>query len=408
MKKSKTLNQLQKENEDLRIKCLEAEEVLRAIREGAVDAIVVSGREGEQVFTLSGEELVYRRLVESMGEGGLTTSPEGKILFCNQQFSNILGLPMEKILGCRLEEFIKKPDRIKMPAFLAKAKTKPAKKRLVFLSANGTSIPARVSANALNFGDSISICFIVMDQTELEASKEAVQQIAEQREALALVNKELVEFSCSVYHYLRNPLNAITVNAEVLSMEAEAKPETNFQIALTHITQSVERMARAIIDLSTFSGISRRNIHLSNINLSAMVQGCLAGLKASHPQREAVTKIQAGLTVHADPDLIRLLVENLIHNAWKFTSKKKIARIELGAFDKDGKRCYFIRDNGVGFDMQESDWLFTPDKLLRPAQKYKGSGIGLMIAKKIVEKHNGAIWAEGEKGKGATFFFHFA
>jgi len=191
MKKEKTPKQLLTENETLRIRLEEAEETLQAIREGAVDAIVVNSRKGEQIFTLTGEEQVYRLLVETMGEAGLTTTPEGKILFCNRQFSALVNTPMEEIIGQELEKFVKEIDHKNMAAMLIKAKVKPLRKRLVLLAADGTSVPAWVSANLLRHGDSDSICLVAMDQTELEASKEATQQIMEQREELKTQQKAL-------------------------------------------------------------------------------------------------------------------------------------------------------------------------------------------------------------------------
>ena len=200
MKKPKTLNQLLKENEKLRIKLQEAEDTLQAIHEGAVDAIVVKGRKGEKIFTLTGEEQIYRRLVETMGEAGLTTTPEGKILFCNQQCSKMLGLPMEEIAGKDLEKFVKKTDLKTITALLIRAQVEPTRKRLSFLAGDGTSVPAWVSANLLEHDDTVSICLVAMDQTELEATKEAMRQISEQRKELAaqreklqVQNDELVE-----------------------------------------------------------------------------------------------------------------------------------------------------------------------------------------------------------------------
>jgi len=191
MKKEKTPKQLLTENEDLRIRLEEAEETLQAIREGAVDAIVVNSRKGEQIFTLTGEDKVYRLLVETMAEAGLTTTPEGKIFFCNRQFSKLVNTPMEEIVGQNLKKFVKKSDHKKMASMLIKAKVKPLRKRLVLLAADGTSVPVWVSANLFKHGDSVSICLVAMDQTELEASKEAMQQITEQREELKTQHKSL-------------------------------------------------------------------------------------------------------------------------------------------------------------------------------------------------------------------------
>jgi PAS domain S-box-containing protein len=188
---SKTEDRLLRENEKLRIRLEEAEDTLQAIREGAVDAIVVSGRKGEQIFTLTGEEQIYRRLVETMGEGGLTTTTEGKILFCNRQFGEMVGLPMEEIVGHNLEDFIKKSDRRNMASLLVGAQLMPSRKRLVFESSDKTYVPAWVSANLLDSGDSVSICFVAMDQTKLEASEETIRQISEQKEELMAQQEEL-------------------------------------------------------------------------------------------------------------------------------------------------------------------------------------------------------------------------
>jgi light-regulated signal transduction histidine kinase (bacteriophytochrome) len=160
-----------------------------------------------------------------------------------------------------------------------------------------------------------------------------------------------------------------------------------------------------ITDLLALSGISRRKIECQKVDMSEMVQRFISELKTSAPQREVKVQIQSGLMVNADPGLLKILVENLIRNAWKFTSKREISHIELGESDKDSQHWYFLRDNGVGFDMKESAKLFTPYERLHSSQEFKGNGIGLAIAKRIVEKHGGSIWAEGEKDKGATFYF---
>ncbi len=249
----------------------------------------------------------------------------------------------------------------------------------------------------------------IRDITERRKAEEERERILNElkvrEEALSLANKELEAFSYSVSHDLRNPLNAIMTNIEVLSMEVGAKADSDAATAMAHISESTHRMANVITDLLTLSGISRRDIKRKQVDLSAMVQKFLEELKTSEPHREAEFKVQGGLMVDADPGLLKLLVENLARNAWKFSSKRKGTQIEFGVFEKDGKHTYFMRDNGVGFDMKDADQLFKPYKRLHSTQEYKGTGIGLAIAKRVVEKHGGAIWAEGEKDKGATFYF---
>ena len=182
--KNKTSEQLLKENEELSIKLQEAEDTLQAIREGAVDALVVSSPQGQQIFTLTGEEQVYRLLVQSMSEAGLTTTPDGRILFCNKQFSTMLGIPMEDIIGKPIEEFISHEDHKKLASLIVGAQIKPARKRIVFKAYDGTLIPSQISANLLQQPNSTSICMVAMDLTEIEAKEQAVRRIDRERQTL--------------------------------------------------------------------------------------------------------------------------------------------------------------------------------------------------------------------------------
>ncbi len=239
-----------------------------------------------------------------------------------------------------------------------------------------------------------------------EESLKELNRSLEQRAAdLFLANKDLEAFSYSVSHDLRNPLNAITTNIEVLSMELGSEIGKDTRSALDYIILGAGRMAQVISDLLTLSGISRKEIKSERVDLSLIVQNFLTELKTSNPNREVEVKVKPGLTVDGDPGLLRIFLENLIRNAWKFSSQRKRSIIEFGELDKEGQHCYFIRDNGAGFDMAEKGRLFKPFQRLHDLTEYKGSGIGLAIAKRIVEKHNGTIWAEGEKDKGATIFF---
>jgi PAS domain S-box-containing protein len=187
----KAYRKLQKENEDLRIRLEESEEALNAIRQGSVDAVVVSGPKGEQIFTLTGEEQIYRLLVETMYEGGITTTPEGYIIFCNERFCNMLKIEMQQVIGRHIEQFLMPGESEKMMNLLEIAQTEPSKRHLVFRASDGTQVPAMVSANLLKQGDSISICIVVADISELEASEEVIRQINEHRAILQEREQEL-------------------------------------------------------------------------------------------------------------------------------------------------------------------------------------------------------------------------
>lgn len=193
MKKEPTRKKptLQAEIEALRLRLAEAEETLRAIREGEVDAVVVSGTKGEQIFSLVSADSNYRVIVETMQEAALTVTFDGTILFCNAQFGKLVKRPLELVVGHPLHEFVDESQRASAASSLLAAQQAPVKQRLVFQDSNGTGIPAFVSANVLNQPDGCSICIVANDLTELENSTELVQQLRRQQETLQAANEEL-------------------------------------------------------------------------------------------------------------------------------------------------------------------------------------------------------------------------
>ncbi len=175
----------------LRARLKEAEETLRAIREGEVDAIVVSGSRGEQVFSLTGAESVYRLIVETMKEAALTVTADGKILFCNQQFGRLLQMPMEQIVGRPLGEFVASDQRALVASLLATSQAEPVTDRVVFRGAAASPVPAHVSATVLNHPDGLSVCIVATDLSELEASTALLRQLRQQQEELQKNRDEL-------------------------------------------------------------------------------------------------------------------------------------------------------------------------------------------------------------------------
>jgi PAS domain S-box-containing protein len=190
-KKKQTNEQTSAAMEELQAQLAEAQETLRAIREGEVDAVIVSGSKGEQVFSLVGAESIYRLIVETMKEAAFTVAFDGKILFCNAQFSEFIKRPMEQILGHALWEFVDPANRSAADALLTVAQEQPIRQRLVFADADGGLVPAHISANILNQPDGLSICVVATDLTELENSTQMIQQLRRQQEALQAANEEL-------------------------------------------------------------------------------------------------------------------------------------------------------------------------------------------------------------------------
>jgi signal transduction histidine kinase len=248
-------------------------------------------------------------------------------------------------------------------------------------------------------------------RTIIRAVRYAIQrkkietELRESSEQLEFANKELEAFSYSVAHDLRNPLNSMAVLLSLFSDESKNRMDETEREALRRIDQAVARMGSIISDLLTLSKISRQEVQRKPVDLNAIVREIFNDLKTAEPLREVTLEIKSECTAEADSGLTVILLENIIRNAWKFTSKRKDARIEFGTVEGDRPPVYYLRDNGTGFDMAKAKQLFKPFKRLHSDKEFPGTGIGLAIVERIVNKHGGKVWAESEVRKGATFYF---
>jgi len=235
---------------------------------------------------------------------------------------------------------------------------------------------------------------------------EAATELAETRAALLAdldrKNAELEAFSYSVSHDLRAPLRSIDgFTQAILEDFAEALgPEG--QRHLRRVREAAKRMGELIDDLLQLARIERHQLRRTPIELSGIAKRVAGVLERSAPDRSVELVVAEGLLVVADERLIEILLENLLGNAWKFTSKTPNARVELGSTDQDGVRVLFVRDNGAGFDPTYAERLFKPFQRLHSEAEFPGTGIGLATVRRIVERHGGRVWAEGTMGGGAT------
>lgn len=229
--------------------------------------------------------------------------------------------------------------------------------------------------------------------------------VAERTARLEIINKELEAFSYSVSHDLRAPLRAIDGFGQALDEEYGNELGEEGKHYLKRIRNATIKMGNLIDDMLKLSRISRSTMKYEEVNLSQMTGEILSELKKSDPKREVKIKIVKDAIVNGDSGLLRIMLENLLNNAWKFTSKKENSIIEFGILVKEEKNIYFIRDNGVGFDMEYADKLFTPFHRLHSDEEFTGTGVGLANVNRIINMHGGKIWAEGKVGEGATFYF---
>ncbi len=227
-------------------------------------------------------------------------------------------------------------------------------------------------------------------------------RVRERTRRLEATNRELEAFSYSVSHDLRAPLRSINGFSAVLE---EKCADAEAQDCLRRIRGASVRMGELIDDLLRLSRLSRAELAPQSVDLSELARQVLADLAGGNPDRRVDMHIADGLRVHGDPRLLRIVLENLLGNAWKFTAKREVAHIALGSRKENGCSVIFVRDNGAGFDPRYAGKLFAAFQRLHPAEEFEGSGIGLAIVQRIVNLHGGRIWAEGEPGRGATFSF---
>lgn len=230
-------------------------------------------------------------------------------------------------------------------------------------------------------------------------------ELAVRNAALDAMNKELESFSYSVSHDLRAPLRAIDGFSLALLEEYRDKIDPEGQSHLERVRAATLRMASLIDDMLKLARITRSEPAEDDVNLSSLAEEVVNQLKAQEPERNAVIEISPGLNIRGDRFLLRAMLENLLGNAWKFTSKCPVSRIEFGVTNDNPDPVFFVRDNGAGFDMRYSDKLFGVFQRLHGERDYPGTGVGLATVQRIVRKHGGRIWAESSVGHGATFFF---
>jgi light-regulated signal transduction histidine kinase (bacteriophytochrome) len=219
------------------------------------------------------------------------------------------------------------------------------------------------------------------------------------------VNKELEAFSYSVSHDLRAPLRAIDGFSQALLEDYHDRLENEGRDYLKRVRAGAQHMASLVDDLLKLSRVTRSELQYSDVDLSTLAQQITAELHEREPQRPVDVCIVPDQHVQGDSRLLRIALENLFNNAWKFTHGRDHARIEFAPTPFNGGVAYFVRDNGVGFDMAYVDKLFGAFQRLHNAREFAGTGIGLATARRVIHKHGGTIWAEGEIGEGATFYF---
>jgi signal transduction histidine kinase len=234
---------------------------------------------------------------------------------------------------------------------------------------------------------------------------ELEQRVRDRTAQLETVNKEMEAFAYSVSHDLRAPLRAMDGFSAAILNTPTGKPDEQTHHYLQRIQEASRRMSQLINDLLNLSRITRSEFTRQQVDLSALAREVAAELRTHDPQRQMELAIADRMVVQGDLHLLHIALQNLLDNAWKFTSPRLQARIEVGVTEQSGERVFFIRDNGVGFDMAYADKLFAPFQRLHGMREFPGTGIGLATVQRIVSRHGGRVWAQAAVDQGATFYF---
>lgn len=542
-----TPRELEAENTELRARLEEAEDTLRAIRSGEVDALVVSTADGDRLFTLQGADRSYRTLIEQMNEGALVVDDEGMILYANQRFASMLQVPLEKVIGSSIQGWVAQDEQADLQDLLGIRETETRRLDITLIGSAACIVPAYLSVNRLpadglpgtlgivatdlterkraeqalreseqkfsiifndapiaaalstyphgvavnvnrafettfgysreevlgktflqlgitqdvearnnvrarlqvvdavsnveaslmtrsgevrlfrmdthviNIGGSkyyLQTAQDITDYKRAEAEIRGLNQNLEQRvrsrtAQLEDTNRELEAFSYSVSHELRAPLGAIEGLSRTITEGYSQQLPEQAQEYLNIVRDNARQMRQLLDDLLALSRFSSQAVSLQEVEPAIIVHRVIAEMQLEDANRQIVFTIgdpgadtdEALPRCLADPTLLKQVFRNLISNAVKFTRARELAIIEIGAQEINREQVYYVKDNGVGFDMQHADRLFGVFQRLHSDTEFEGTGVGLAIVQRIIRLHGGHIWAEAEPDKGATFFF---
>jgi PAS domain S-box-containing protein len=367
--------------------------------------IVVSHFDTTQHKSLE-EEL--RIMLESTSHAIVRVNREGKITFLNAHTETIFGYSRTELLGQLIEVLIPERCRDRHPSLRADffanpvARTLGTGRDLYGRHKDGRDIPVEIGLNPVATQEGLEVMASLIDITVRKRAEEAVRTTALQLKA---TNQELEAFSYSVSHELKAPLQRLNGFSQALQEDYADKLDEQGKDYLRRLRAETQRMGRLIDNLLEFSMMTEQRMRYEPVDMSDLALTVATDLQRAWPQRDVLFLAAPGLTAAGDTHFLRILLENLIGNGWKFTSQQERARIEFGAIRQNEKTVYFVRDNGIGFDMADAEKLFAPFQRLHPTPDYPGTGLGLATARRIIHRHGGRIWAEGAVNQGATFYF---
>lgn len=342
----------------------------------------------------------------------LTLDPNGMILEANLAAASYLGVERGALRTSNFKTYLRRhsiqPFKAFMDLVLATGTRQTCELKLIHKRDRSVSaITEGIAAVSPDSGE-LGVRIALTDITERRRMEEEIKVLNRalglKADGLEAANRDLQSFVSSVSHDLRNPVSLIGSACFLVEGQADRLDQEGREM-LAAIGRTCREMGETITALLDLARASWGTFRCVTTDLSRLANETAEELRRRHPERDAVFAISSGLVAYCDPVLLKIVLENLMGNAWKFTATRPRVRIEFGVEDSRGERVFFVRDNGIGFDMAGADKLFTPFERLDCQVKVEGHGVGLESSRRIIERHGGRIWAESEPDQGATFFF---
>jgi len=367
---------------------------------------ITARRRAEEAVRTSEEQ--FRILAATANDAIVSANSRGDITYFNPGAERAFGYAAAEAVGQPLTLLI--PERFQaahragLTRYLTTGEARVVGKtvELVGRRKDGTEFPVDLSLASWKRGPDVAFTAIIRDITERRRAEAEIRARTAQLEA---ANKDLEAFSYSVSHDLRAPLRSIDGFSQALQEDYTARLDEEGRSHLRRVRAATKRMEQLIDDLLHLARVSRAELQSEPVDLSALARSIFAELRQREPRRAVEFACADRAPVRGDPRLLRIALENLLGNAWKFTLRRQPAHIEFGSVAQDGRPVYFVRDNGAGFDMAYADKLFGPFQRLHGATEFPGSGIGLATVHRILQRHGGRVWAEAVVDGGATFYF---
>lgn len=394
---------------------------LRILRDWQVARVERAAQNAERLATeraLRESRARYRNVVESINEVIFRTDVDGRLTFLNRAWETISGFPVADSLGQDLCAFLH-PDDVPLARTrlgeVAAGRSPSCQCELRLRTHDGEVRWIEATVRAVGEGDSVPPGLAgtlddisvrkVAELTLLNINQELENRVRVRTAELENSNRELEAFSYSVSHDLRAPLRAIDGFTRILEEELDDRLDPSSRAHLARIRKATDRMSQLIDDLIGLARLTRQPLNRETVGLSEIAAQVVDELRSEEPERQVEVQITQRMLVNADRNLMRIVLENLLRNAWKFSAREPVARIVFRAERERDRRVFCISDNGAGFDIAFAANLFRPFHRLHSAEEFAGTGIGLATVQRIIARHGGVVWAQSRPGNGAQFYF---